>query len=269
MKKIRNYLFFPFFFIILNFNGNVLCQDTLQTIEITLTGLTGTYLPAFTRGFLKEYNDVLGGQKKDLTHNFSFAAMLGCQWQKEFRITLKSCYIEAHLYDDFIKETFDGTNQWRTFVENIRIVSVPIIANYDWYYFFDKYKSYLSGGIGLVYSGIQWNELVQSPLQHDLRVGGDIFNEYTFYPAISIVSGVQLDFDEYSVSKFFRGITISTEFLYIFRQTDIFANLRQQIVPLPEELNGTKSVLPILVGINFGLVLNLENKKLNRIFGNK
>ena len=158
-------------------------------------------------------------------------------------------------------ETYENSNTWRAFVENISVKTIPIIVNYDWYYFFDKYKSYLSGGLGLAYSESKWVEYVESPIMFDPRVGGTLLNEITFYPALSLTSGIQLDFDEKSIPKFIRGVTINAELLYLIRKTDIFSKVREQIKPMPAELADKKFVLPFMVGLNFGLVLNIESKK--------
>lgn len=269
MKIKKKYIIILFLFFILNFKGNVLCQDTLQTIEITFTGLGGTYLPAFARGYLNEYESILGGKKNDYLHNFSGSLLLGVQWNEHFRITMKLAYIYAHLNDRFYKETFEGSGIWRGYIENFKVISVPLLVNYDWYYFFDMYKSYLSAGIGMTYSEIDWMEYVDTPIQYDIRKGGKLMKEYTIYPALNLATGIQLDFDEKTIPRIIKGITFGADFIYIFRSTEIFKELEKQIQPYPKELQGNKMVLPFMIGLNIGLVLNLENKQINRIFGNK
>jgi hypothetical protein len=269
VKNIKKYILLIILFFILSFSENVLCQDTLQKIEITFTAFIGTYLPAFSRGFLNEYETILGGQKKDFMHNFSGSIMLGAQWDEHFRISLKSGIVYAHLKDNFYQETKEGSNLWRAFRENMHVLSVPIMLNYDWYYYFDIYKSYLSGGIGATYSEISWKEHVSSPLQFDTRVGGIIFKDFSVYPTLNFATGIQLDFDEKSIPHVFKGITFGTEFIYFIRWADVFGKLRKQVIPTPTELEGKKQVLPFMIGLNIGLVLNLESKQINRIFGNK
>lgn len=267
MKKVKIYLYITLILLILNFKDYVLCQDTLKTVEITFTGLVGTYLPSFARGFLDEYNEVLRGPKEDFMHNFSGSLQLGAQWNDHYRFTLKSAHIYARFVDDYFLETYKGSNLWRTFWEDIEVKSIPLLLNYEWYYFFDIYKSYLSIGTGLTYSEIRWQEDVQTPIKFDIRTGGKILNEFDLYPTINLGTGIQLNFDEKSIPKFIKGITFGTDFIYFIRSTEIFEALEKQIIPYPKELKGKKRVLPFMIGLNFGLVLNLENKQINRIFG--
>lgn len=269
MKNKKKYLVFIIILFILNSRENVLCQDTLRKIGVTFTTMVGTYFPAFSTGFLTDYADVLGGSKKDFLHNFSYTLMLSGQWNENYRISAKVGYISAKLQDNFAKETYEGSNTWRTFGENIEVNTVPLLVNLDWYFYYDIYKSFLSCGLGTAYSEIFWDEFVNSPIKNDPRIGGKIMNEIKFYPAISLTSGIQLDFDKESIPHFIKGLTIAADFLYVIRSTDVFGKLREQIIPAPEQFKSNKSVLPFMIGLNIGLVFNLQNKQINRIFGNK
>jgi hypothetical protein len=261
-------LVFIIIFCIFNTDKIVLCQNDLEKIDISFTGSIGTLFPVFTMGFLDEYQSVLGGKKEDFSNSLSITGMLSAQWKSDWRISLQAISSKFFLQDNFSKETFPGSGAWRNFREDINVSSVPILLSFDWYNFEYIYKSYFSviGGISL--SSVKWLEYVDSPVKNDIRIGGKIYEESKIYPTIGINSGIELDFDDYSKPKFIRGLNLSTYLLYLVRYDDIYKNLRKQIYPLPTALNSKKSVIPFMFGIYLGIILNVENKQINRVFGN-
>lgn len=260
---------FIIFFCILTSNKIVLCQNDLKKIDVSLTGSIGTFFPVFSMGFLDEYQNILGGKKQDFSNSISIAGTLSAQWKTNWRVSLQVIASKFLLQDNFSKETFTGSGAWRNFREDINVSSIPILLSYDWYYLENAYKSYLSAGGGISLSNVKWLEYVDSPIKNDIRIGGIIYDESKIYPTLGFNSGIELDFDNNSKPNFIRGINLSTYILYIIRYDDIYKNMRKQIFPLPESLNSEKSIIPFIFGIHLGLVLNVENKQINRVFGNK
>jgi hypothetical protein len=261
-------LFILIIFCIFNIRSFVLCKNELGKINLNFNFSVGTSIPAFSQGFLSEYNSTIGGKKEDFNNYSSFAASLSAQWIEFLRFSLQVSANRFILQDRFSKETYPTSGTWRNFSEDMSVSDVPILLFVDWVHFYNKYKVYVGGALGGSFSMMKWSEIVDSPLNDDIRVGGTIINKNSLFFAIGLHSGISLDFDKESVPPFVKGLFFETNILFVDRYFDVFEKLRNQILPVANELNGNKFMLPITIGFQLGVMLNLESKQINRVFGN-
>lgn len=258
-------LFFSFIFSILLFGKvRVLCQSK---INLNLSVGAGTYFAVFQKGFLEEYNTILGGSKEEYMHQFSPNISLYISWDKDYSVSLNTSLINFKLQENFIKETFTGSNQYRLFLENFNITTVPMylavkFTNYDL-----KYRSFFQVGAGVAYSLVQWKESVNSPIPNDIRVSGTVFDKISYYPTIFSKIGIELLFDKGSVPKIISGINLSADIIYVARYEKIFDRLIKQHYNTYPAFDEMHAIIPYMLGINIGIILNWEDEKINRIFG--
>ena len=258
MSVVKYHLLFIFLLFNLVFSINAYCKEDILKNRLTLSINLGSSFPMLTNGFLKEYNEQLGGVKTEFQTYWGFGASINYQLDSIYRISFKSEYIPSTLQDNFSQEIPDKEGFWRTYNEDITLTTIPIIVEGQYYQFYEKYKSYFGIGLGASYSFFKWTEVVTSPVQYDKRVGGTVYNQISFYPTIMAEFGIDLDWDKDHPDEFMKSVSISTNFYYIIRYPEVFHTLKKQIEPYPEELNGRKAVAPFYISLNFGLTFNIE-----------
>lgn len=262
-KYIFKLLLYSVFFCILSF-GKVLCQSN---INLNLFVGVGTYFAFLNKGFLKEYKNTLGGKKEDFLHQFALGTALLVNWNKDYSVGLSTTLIKLSIQDNFSKEIYEGSGTYRLYFEDIKVTTIPICISSKLTDYTQKYRSFIQLGIGMAYSKVEWNESVISPIPNDIRIGGKLINEVNYYPTILTSFGVELFFDKGSVPNFISGINLSTDFVYLARYIKIFEKLiKQHFIKYPA-FNESHSVVPVIIGFNIGLILNIDNKKINRVFG--
>jgi len=262
-KKLRKLLLFSIFFSIFSF-GKVLCQSK---INLDFCIGAGTHFSIFDKGFLQQYNDILGGKKEDFLHQFSPNVALYVSWNNTYSIGLNAKFISFVLKENFIKETFTGSGIYRAHFEDIRIETMPIIVSIKYADFEQKYRSFIELGAGMSYSKINWKENVVTPIPLDIRIGGNLFDDVGIYPTMLTKFGIELLFDKGSVPEFISGINLSTEIVYVVRYLKIFDKLIKQYNNPYAEFNQKHGVVPFMIGISIEIILNLDNRKINRVFG--
>lgn len=267
IHKIQNYfiklLFLTFLFCILLF-GNVLCQSN---IKLNFSVGAGTYFAIISKGFLEQYNILVGGKKEEFMHQFSPNIGLYVSWDSNYSVSLNASSIKFKLQENFIKETFTGSNQYRLLLEDMNITTAPIYLSIKFTDYSIKYRSFLQIGAGVAYSYVEWKESVNSPIPNDIRIGGTIFANKSYYPTMSSKIGVELLFDRESVPKFINGINLTADIVYIARYEKIFNKLIKQHYNNYQAFSEKHAIIPFMFGLNIGIILNLDNEKVNRIFG--
>lgn len=256
-------LLLSFLFCIFTF-GKVLCQSN---IKLNLTVGVGTYFSFLNKGFLEEYNTLIGGQKVEFLHQFAPSIGLYVSWNEDYSVSLNTSFINFKLQENFSKETYENSNIYRIYFEDLNVTTIPIYFAITYSDYNQKYRSFIQLGAGMSFSGIVWKEIVNSPIPNDIRNGGTIFNEQQYYPTVLTKLGIELLFDKGSVPKFISGINFSSNIVYVVRYSKIFEKLTKQYFKPPPTFNEKHSVIPLMIGINFGILLNLDNEKINRVFG--
>lgn len=262
-KYFSKLLLLSFLFCIFTF-GKVLCQSN---IKLNLYVGVGTYFSFLEKGFLEEYNNILGGQKEEFLHQFAPSIGLYVSWSEDYSVSLNTSFINFKLQENFSQETYKGSGIYRVFFEDVNATTVPIYLAIKFTEYNQKYRSFIQLGAGFSYSKIVWKEIVNSSIPNDIRNGGTLFNEEKYYPTISTKFGVELLFDKGSVPKFISGINLSSDIVYVVRYTKIFEKLMKQYYQPNPTFNEKHSVIPFMIGINLGIILNLDNEKINRVFG--
>jgi len=262
-KNFRKLLLFSIFFCIF-INGKVLCQSKIQ-LDLQLGG--GTNFAIFDKGFLEQYNEIIGGRKEDFLHQFSPNIGLYVGWNNTYQIGLNVELINFALKENFIKETFIGSGLYRAHFEEIQIKSLPVLLSVKYADFGQKYRSFIEIGVGMSYSEMIWNEEINSPIPYDIITGGNICDDVGVYPSMLAKLGVELLFDKGSVPKFINGINLSTEIIYTARYIKVFDKLIKQYYNSYSELDKKQGVVPFVIGLNLGIIFNIDNTKINRVFG--
>lgn len=245
-------------------NGNVLSQSN---IKIDLQLGVGTHFTIFDKGFIEQYNSIIGGKKEDFLHHFTPIVGLYVNWNESYSIGLNAELIKFALKENFIKETYPGSGLYRAHFEDIQIETLPVLLSIKFADFKQKYRSFMEIGAGMSYSKTIWNEKINSPIPYDIRVGGNIINDVGIYPTINAKSGVELLFDKGSVPKYISGINLSAEIVYIIRYLKVYEKLIKQYYNSYSEFEQKHAVIPFMIGLNLGIILNLDNNKINRVFG--
>lgn len=256
-------LLFSIFFIIL-LTGTVLCQSKINN-NLTIGG--GTYFSVFQLGFLEEYNKLIGGRKNDFMHHFAPFVEYSVNWSDSYSIAIKANFVMLTIEENFLKETFTNSNFWRLHLENIKLNAVPILLVYKITDNSLKYRTYASFGVGATFAEIEWFESVNTPIPNDPRIGGQLLDKKVVSPTLSTTIGTELMFDPESVPKIFAGIAFSLDLVYTYRYEKVFEKLQKQFYPPEPKLGAKYSVVPFILGFNLGIIFNLNNKTLNRVFG--
>ncbi len=262
-NNLQKVLLFTILFCILPF-GKVLCQSN---IKLNLSVGAGTYFSVISKGFLNDYNSVIGGIKQDFMHQFAPNISLIVNWNQYYSVCLNTSLIHFKLQENFSKETFAGSNQFRLLLEDFNITTFPINFRVKFSDFNSKYRSFFGIGAGIAYSKVEWKESVNTPIPNDIRVGGTIYDKKGFYPTISSQMGVELLFDKGSVPKMISGINLSTEIVYVARYDTIFERQIKQHYNNYPAFNDKHGIIPFMFGIDIGIIFNLDNTKINRVFG--
>jgi hypothetical protein len=258
MKSKLFKLLFIFVFLNLVIKINSYSKENILNNRTTISIYTGSSLPIFAQGFLKQYQDQMGGVKSEFQTYWGFGGSINYQIKENFRVSLNAEYIPNSLQDNFSQEDPVHKGLWRNFYEDMTLTTIPIIITGQYYQFYEKYKSYFGTGLGISYSYFLWKELVSSPIRYDVRKSSTVYNSISFYPTLYTTFGVDLDWDKDRPDFFMKSASISSSLYFVMRYPRIFRNLESQIVPFPDEMKGGKGIMPFYLDINIGLTFNIE-----------
>ncbi|MFH1052161.1 MAG: hypothetical protein V1779_14680 [bacterium] len=225
--------------------------------------LTAGYVfSAGSKDFFTNYRKFTGGKKNE----FVFFPLGGVgtkfQFWKGYRVGLETEFFYTQMKDAYIEELpgYDKKDQ-RTISQDFSFKSFPSFITFEYIPLQQQFRTYTGIGLGVVFSEITWNELLNSSVPFDKRQGGEHYNEFGIYPSGRIYAGLELGFDKYETENFVGSFIIEVKYTAMFRNAAIFKEIAEQFEQIPEGINEEYSILPGYLGLYMGLTFNFNRRR--------
>lgn len=249
--------------------SSVLSAETSDSISLqkkykpqVIFGMGGAI--STTAGDFKDtYSLELNPTEKDFEETPIIFAGFKMLLNEHFRIAANLYYFNSS-FNDFYDETvqFGSEPTSRSIQNDINIQTFPILLSLEYLPYRGQFKSYfgVSGGVSL--NDIEWEETLVSTTITDPRKGGIHIQSSSVTPAIKFYTGVDLGFDQKKENYLLNSLIIEIGYLHIFRREDIFGNIKEQFINVPESFNREYWILPGYLTMNVALSLNIYHDKL-------
>lgn len=219
---------------------------------ITLGGVYG----ANSSEFLDKYQNIIGGNEVKFKHTPAFGVGLKFWINEKYRLSVGGDYFFSSFNDSF--DDFDSLNIGtvnRSIISKVNSSTIPIVFSVDYIPVEQQYKTYISFGTGIVISKTKWTEKVNSNRSSDYRVGGTQYDATDINPLLRAAVGLELDFDKAVVGNIIGNLTIEARLTYMFRNLNIFENIKNQLGDRSSLLENSVEFIPGYLSLNlqFGI----------------
>jgi hypothetical protein len=120
-----------------------------------------------------------------------------------------------------------------------------------------QFRTYISCGIGLCFSNINWFESLRSNIEFDSRIGGTHYLSNSLFPVFRVGTGIELGFDDFKEKNIISSVLLDVNFTYIFRYVEIYKEIAKQIKETPPNWDKLYPILPSYLSISMGISINL------------
>jgi hypothetical protein len=206
--------------------------------------------------FLDSYHGVIGGGSSTFKHSPAYGVGLKFWLTDHYRMSVAADYFKSDFYDYFDQaDSLNIGNVERNIAEQISASTLPITLSIDFIPLEQQFKTYVSLGTGIVISKVNWTEKVNSNRQSDPRKGGEHYGETQLFPLVRTAVGVELNFDKSVAGNVVGSLTFELRYTYMFRNIDLFGEVKNQFENGTSSLEGQVAFLPGYLSLNlqFGI----------------
>lgn len=206
--------------------------------------------------FLDDYENIIGGNEVKFKHTPAFGAGLKFWINEKYRLSIGGDYFFSSFndsFDDF--DSLDIGTVTRSIITKVNSSTLPIVFSVDYIPIEQQFKTYLSFGTGIVISKTKWTEQVNSNRSSDFRVGGTQYDATDINPLLRAAVGMELDFDKAVVGNIIGNLTIEARYTYMFRNLNLFENIKNQLGDRSSLLENSVEFIPGYLSLNlqFGI----------------
>lgn len=219
---------------------------------VTVGGVYG----ASSVEFLDTYRKEIGGNNVEFKHSPAFGVGLKFWLSDKYRMSVSGDYFSSTMNDNFNQlDSLAIGNVSRNIIEKITSNSIPIVLSVDYIPIEQQFKSYVSLGSGILISQTKWTETVNSNRNSDPRTGGTHYDATDITPLIRGAVGMELDFDRAVTGNIIGNLTIELRYTYMFRNLDLFGNIKNQLHTQSSVLENKVEFIPGYLSLNlqFGI----------------
>lgn len=219
---------------------------------VTIGGVYG----ASSNEFLDIYRKEIGGNNVEFKHSPALGVGLKFWLSDKYRMSVSGDYFYSTLNDSFNQlDSLAVGNVNRNIVQKISSSTIPIVFSIDYIPIEQQFKSYVSLGSGILISQTKWAETVNSNRNSDPRIGGTHYDATDVTPLIRGAVGMELDFDKAVTGNIIGNLTIELRYTYMFRNLDLFGNIKNQLHTQSSQLENKVEFIPGYLSLNlqFGI----------------
>jgi len=265
-KKKIAFLKILFVFYVFSVNITLIkCEETENSIDTLFQSsifiMVGTTYGANAGSFFKDYKTYLGGYYNDFKTEPSLTVGTKVVINENFRLTASTSYIYSYLNESYNQKFKSSKGDESRYInQRIDIKSTPVFVSLEYFPYKEQFKSYIGGGVGLCYTGINWVEKVFSTYETDSRKGGIHLSENGLKPAFTIFAAIDLGFDKRPEETFIGSLLLETKFSYFFRKYRMFSKLAKQLRDNKGDFDNFYTIIPYYIGLNMGVTFNFVRK---------